>query len=1304
MPAAAKSPGEQPLMEPALKELLARVGLASQAPDFVARRFCSVKQLAKPPGLSEQDLGFLKPLQRRKFRAALADAAMHAAADEDADDDWAQAAAAATRRSRLTADDVPGFGDSGSTSSGSGDSLYVREALRRPSMNVDEVEVLGVEKVEVQADNQSNANKDDTLINSTVNDSESSMTSQSSSSSNVGSASSITMAAPDRADSRTTSVAVEQKSSSNFASRKKSNRRTGNSNNSRSSSSDTTSSNSNSSSDSSHQHHHDGGSGSSRGSGYAIDKLADEALAFAFAPERAVSTITTVFTPSSTSLEWQSKIAVEEVEVVMDEIQEDHSVSIMNALEERSIALLKRVLGTADPPASDIEALMQLAEATVKVPGESSNSSGATTGNLCVAAAAYCAQEGHGSGCWPNAPRARALWAKVDFGALCDFAAGKAALHATTSTQDAGSSSSTSNSSSSTSSSSSNEGTVVGDPGVPALPPIDSRNMPINFLARCAQFLVGVAWYTGAALLPEQCGGSGNDAGSGSSNSSPGGGNGSGGGLDPPTGVWWLRAAAGGDPSMVASAMASARAIPTTNSTSSSSSSAATASDETAIAVSKPAAPAPAEFAFVPLAWSWLGEACAAGVAGGGGGSGGGQDWTLAQQWFALAASRGVPDAMNGLGVCFERFCAVKKGPDGSYSRCSSSDSKAGPEEQTTRDAQAAAVSAAAWYWRAYEEGGVQAQRDAWANLAALQASHPEAVPHLPLNPDNDNDDDANASVSLGRVVVVNSDYGSDDPPMTPPSKATIASAAAAVEASLVSSSGEHFDSDALLLESSFVCCSAGVLGWRASMAHGDRHPKLRGDGVKAGQVVRGIVRQAPHPLQSSQQPYAKSNNRGSNGGNSAKSSSGEPFAWWLEVKVPGRTDDLVAYLPGAPASAPPGAWTNFKPSKVTTLAAVEIESQPSTPKAASAHVNASAATPPRSSHFSIDGESSTTRISTSSSSSSEGSNKYPMSLKECASAAASTIAARATAAAASLEQLAVSSAVNRILRSPPQLVSHDDLALVAAAAGAGPSSSMVPSSSVLLGSSNHASSKSSTKSSSDSRHSGPVGALVVSQPRPSRRPVSTRDPLARACWAYMLRFGHSLKVDLERASALWAAVDWAQLLQLAGGAEALTSKSTVDDNTKAPKSNSKNSEATAGSASRSEDTNSSGTSGDANAQYLIGSIYESGKPPLPTATPSGTPTPDKAAAVQWYRLAAAQSHPRAQHALGVCCFYGDGTQEDKAASVKWDTLAAAQGHAKAQYSLGVCYDNGEGVEQEDEEKAAEYYALAAEQVFEDYL
>jgi TPR repeat protein len=89
---------------------------------------------------------------------------------------------------------------------------------------------------------------------------------------------------------------------------------------------------------------------------------------------------------------------------------------------------------------------------------------------------------------------------------------------------------------------------------------------------------------------------------------------------------------------------------------------------------------------------------------------------------------------------------------------------------------------------------------------------------------------------------------------------------------------------------------------------------------------------------------------------------------------------------------------------------------------------------------------------------------------------------------------------------------------------------------------------------------------------------------------------------------------------------------------------------------------------------------------------------------VQWYRLAAAQSHPRAQHALGVCCFYGDGTQEDKAASVKWDTLAAAQGHAKAQYSLGVCYDNGEGVEQEDEEKAAEYYALAAEQVFEDYL
>jgi len=74
--------------------------------------------------------------------------------------------------------------------------------------------------------------------------------------------------------------------------------------------------------------------------------------------------------------------------------------------------------------------------------------------------------------------------------------------------------------------------------------------------------------------------------------------------------------------------------------------------------------------------------------------------------------------------------------------------------------------------------------------------------------------------------------------------------------------------------------------------------------------------------------------------------------------------------------------------------------------------------------------------------------------------------------------------------------------------------------------------------------------------------------------------------------------------------------------------------------------------------------------------------------------------HPRAQHALGVCYYKGEGLPQDKRKSVELDRLAAAQGHAKAQYSLGACFDNGDGVEQENEFEAARHYALAAAQGF----
>jgi TPR repeat protein len=66
---------------------------------------------------------------------------------------------------------------------------------------------------------------------------------------------------------------------------------------------------------------------------------------------------------------------------------------------------------------------------------------------------------------------------------------------------------------------------------------------------------------------------------------------------------------------------------------------------------------------------------------------------------------------------------------------------------------------------------------------------------------------------------------------------------------------------------------------------------------------------------------------------------------------------------------------------------------------------------------------------------------------------------------------------------------------------------------------------------------------------------------------------------------------------------------------------------------------------------------------------------------------------------LGVCYENGTGVDQDHAAAVRWYRLAAAQGYASAQYSLGVCYGKGAGVEQ-DHTEAVRLCRLAANQSF----
>jgi hypothetical protein len=61
-------------LEPQFREVLVKFGLLSHAADFEKRGYKTIAQVSK---MTEKDLNFLKPLQRRKFQAAIAEAVDH---------------------------------------------------------------------------------------------------------------------------------------------------------------------------------------------------------------------------------------------------------------------------------------------------------------------------------------------------------------------------------------------------------------------------------------------------------------------------------------------------------------------------------------------------------------------------------------------------------------------------------------------------------------------------------------------------------------------------------------------------------------------------------------------------------------------------------------------------------------------------------------------------------------------------------------------------------------------------------------------------------------------------------------------------------------------------------------------------------------------------------------------------------------------------------------------------------------------------------------------------------------------------
>ncbi len=108
---------------------------------------------------------------------------------------------------------------------------------------------------------------------------------------------------------------------------------------------------------------------------------------------------------------------------------------------------------------------------------------------------------------------------------------------------------------------------------------------------------------------------------------------------------------------------------------------------------------------------------------------------------------------------------------------------------------------------------------------------------------------------------------------------------------------------------------------------------------------------------------------------------------------------------------------------------------------------------------------------------------------------------------------------------------------------------------------------------------------------------------------------------------------------------------------------------------------------GDAQAQFLLGVMYEKGR---------GI-AQDPVKAANWYRKAAQQDHIIAQLSLGNLYDKGLGVRQSYAEARTWYTKAAVLGNPEAMYFLGSMYYNGDGLEK-DLKTALAWLQRSAEQ------
>jgi uncharacterized protein len=111
---------------------------------------------------------------------------------------------------------------------------------------------------------------------------------------------------------------------------------------------------------------------------------------------------------------------------------------------------------------------------------------------------------------------------------------------------------------------------------------------------------------------------------------------------------------------------------------------------------------------------------------------------------------------------------------------------------------------------------------------------------------------------------------------------------------------------------------------------------------------------------------------------------------------------------------------------------------------------------------------------------------------------------------------------------------------------------------------------------------------------------------------------------------------------------------------------------------------------GFANAQFMLGSLYETG-------LAIGPKRKSLQKSFEWMLKAAEQSHPDAILAVGTAYFLGRGTSLDYSIAAQWYTKAAQQGDAAAQYLIASMHESATGVPK-DLEVALGWYVAAARQ------